>query len=515
MSQQQFRLSSSHKKNFGIMAVVGMVLFLGGLALSNVTWPADAHGSGHHGAATHEDKKHIDHSTTPANDGIPEKDEHGNGGGQNHGEESHKEGNQHIMHFMGHTDPHDVDAHPKPGDPSHGDHGHGHVSDHQEDGTWRRAFLHEGQEVMAHHSTHVTNSTKIGASLLVGTYWWVAVALFGVFFIAVGYMANAGWYVEIKRVLENYYRFLPIGAALLAITFAVFGKDLYAWIAIPEGEDFLIDGKRAVLNLVFLFGTAVLLVGMIYPFAGHMFKKNSLAEEAQGGLTFHNKSIKLAAIILPIFALGFSFCCFLWLMSVDPHWFSTIYAVYCFAGLFVSGMTITMFITTHLHEKGFMPHLSGDHLHDMGKFMFAFSVFWAYIWISQYLLIWYANIPEETIYYWQRLQKYPVLFGLNVAINFAFPFIALMTRKAKRQIASLRSVGRVMLFGRFLDAYLLVAPGVLGEEGGFTTMMMAAGVLLMVGSIFLFVVFKGFEDAPLEATKHPYFDESVHHSTGI
>ena len=147
--------------------------------------------------------------------------------------------------------------------------------------------------------------------------------------------------------------------------------------------------------------------------------------------------------------------------------------------------------------------------------MFAFSVFWAYIWISQYLLIWYANIPEETIYYWNRFQDYKFLFGLNAIINFIFPFIALMTRDAKRKIDSLRSVGRVMMFGRFLDVFLLLVPGVLGAGGGFSVMLMAAGAVLFFGGIFFFVVYKGFEGAPTEARNHPYFEESLHHSTGV
>jgi hypothetical protein len=392
--------------------------------------------------------------------------------------------------------------------------GHGVDDSHQENGTWRRAVVYPEQYTMVHHHKEVTTMGKIGASLLGGTFFWLIVALFGVFFIAVGYLANAGWYVYVKRILENYYRFLPIGGLMILAIFFIFGKDIYEWYALEEGVDALIDHKRGFLNVVFVIITAVFIVG-IWTFMGHLLKKASLSEENEGGLTWYQKSMRYSAIFMPIFALGFVTCAFIWLMSIDAHWFSTIYGVYCFAGLFVSGMTITMFIASHMHEKGFMPRLTGDHMHDMGKFMFAFSVFWAYIWVSQYLLIWYANIPEETVYYYQRLENYQLLFALNVVINFVFPFIALMTRKAKREIASIRSVGRVMLAGRFLDIYLLIAPGVLGAEGGFGTMLMMFGAFLLMGGIFLFVVFKGFEDAPMEATKHPYFEESIHHDTGV
>ena len=502
------------------MAGIGVVLFVAGLLLSNVTWPADKHGDHHavekqakghqdHATGAHE-ATHSDaaHSVAPGGDSAHADDANAvSEGGEQHNADEH--GASHIFKFTSEGGEHAKAE-------AHGDGHHAHESDHQEGATWRRAYLHEGQEIMGHHvKGPATTGAKIGASLLMSSFWWSAVALFGVFFIAVGYVANAGWYLVVKRILENYYRFLPIGAALLLITYFAFGKDIWEWVALPENVDALIDGKRAFLNLGFILGTAALLFGLVYPFVGHMYKKNSLAEEAEGGTVHYFKSVRMSAMFLPVFALGFAFTCFLWLMSVDPHWFSTIYAVYCFAGLFVSGMTVTMFIATHLQKHGYLPSMTSDHLHDIGKFMFAFCVFWAYIWISQYLLIWYANIPEETIYYWSRLQNYPLLFGLKVAVNCVFPFIAMMTRNAKRQADSLRSVGRVILVGRFFDIYLLIAPAVLGADGGFTTMLMAAGAMLVVGAIFLFVVFSGFMDAPMEARKHPFFEETTHHNTGV
>ncbi len=486
---KEFRISSTMKRNFGIMAGLGIVLFVVGLILSNVTLPGEKHGGGH--------------------DAAPAGEEHHDAGGGGH-EEHHSDAGTLIQYAsadkaVGHEE-----------EASHSGHGgHGEESDHlAENGTWRRAFWHQDQLIEAHHSREVTTGSKIGVSLLIGAYFWMAIALFGVFFIAVGYVANAGWYVPTKRVLENYYRFLPIAAVVLLITFFAFGSQIYDWVSIEVGLDSLIDGKRGFLNTVFILGTGGLIVG-VWAALGHVIKGKSLAEDKEGGLVNHKKSIRLSAAFLPVFGVGFSAFSFLWLMSVDPHWFSTIFAVYCFAGLFVSGVTVTMFITTNLKEKGFLPSLGEDQLHDLGKFMFAFSVFWAYIWISQYLLIWYANIPEETIYYWNRFQDYKFLFALNAIINFIFPFIALMTRDSKRKIDSLRNVGRVMMFGRFLDVFLLLVPGVLGAGGGFSIMLMAAGAVLFFGGIFFFVVYKGFEGAPTETRNHPYFEESLHHSTGV
>jgi hypothetical protein len=518
---QRFSLTSKHTKSFAMMAGVGALLFVAGLLLSNVVWPAEKHAAEHAehvkhaaGKAGHGDTHASDHATAGHQE-APHDSAHVSGsdsiahegGEQEVPADNHKGG--HVFKFVSDAEPH--------AKAEHGDsHGHEHHSDHKENGIWRRAVIHPGQDAMTHHSKgEVTNSAKIGSSLFIGAFLWTAVALFGVFFIAIGYAANAGWYVAFKRVVENYYRFLPVGAILLLLVFFVFGKDVWEWLAMEVGTDKLIDGKRAFLNVGFMLGTGGLFIGILYPFFGHMFKKNSLAEDMNGGLEYYKKNIKLSAFFLPLFAIGFSATAFLWIMSVDPHWFSTIFGVYVFAGLFLSGITITMFITTHLREGGYLPNMTSDHLHDIGKFMFAFSVFWAYIWISQYLLIWYANIPEETIYYWNRVQNYPLMFALNVVINFAFPFISLMTREAKRQARSLRFVGRVIIFGRTLDLYLMVAPAVLGVAGGFTTFLMAIGAVLMVGAVFLFIVFKGLEDGEMEAKNHPFFGETAHHSTGV
>lgn len=519
-----FKLTGNYVKSFGGMILLGLVLLFGGWGLSKI-------GGGDHGGHGHETEHHeegeeaVDHSEDHSNAGSVFKftnnqdGEHGHG----HGEEAHGEENSHGGGHASH------------GNEGHGEgHGGGHheAPDHLENGTWRRAYVHPSQVAMVvdgkevHNGVHheVTDASKWGASLLGGTFWWMCVALFGVFFIAVGYVAEAGWYVAIKRVIEPFYRFLPIGGLLLVLIFFIFGEYLWDWrfYALNEFDengkkvlfDTLIDGKRPFLSIVFVFATSVFLIGL-WTLFGHMFRTLSLKEEQSGGYSFHHKSRTFSAMFLPIFGLGFSLTCFLWLMSMEPHWFSTIYAVYCFAGLFTSGAMITALIAMHLKEKGFLPILSGDHVHDLGKFIFAFSVFWAYIWVSQFLLIWYANIPEETIYFYNRQQDFSFLFGANVAINFFFPFLALMTRESKRKHLSLRAVIRVLLVGRFLDMFLLVIPGALGAEYGFSDVVMMAGSFVMLGGVFLLIVFKGFEQTSLVAKNHPFYEESVHHSTGV
>lgn len=499
-----FKFTGNYTKTFGGMIVIGLLLLFGGYGLNKMGGGSDhGHGDGH---------------------GTEQHDDHG---GASH-DEHHSDAGK-VMQFTDHHEEHADEGHHE--EASHGG-GHHMEPDHKENGTWRRAYVHEVQTLleydgrMVHNGAHheVTTSSHFGASLLGGAFWWMCVALFGVFFIAVGYMANAGWYIVVKRIIEPFYRFIPIAIMVMLAVFFIFGENIWDWRYYFQNEyasdgqkvlfDTLLDGKAPFLSVTFIIATGIFIAG-IWTVFGHLLRRNSIAEEKNGGLGYHKSSIRFSAMFLPIFALGFSFFCFLWIMSVDPHWFSTIYAVYCFAGLFVSGASITTLIAMHLNEKGFLPQLHSDHTHDLGKFIFAFSVFWAYIWVSQFLLIWYANIPEETVYYVDRFENYNFLFAANTVINFFFPFLALMTRDSKRKHLSLRAAIRVLLFGRFLDIFLLIAPGVLGAEWAFGDLVMFAGSFTMMGGVFLFIVFRAYEEAALVPKNHPYYEESLHHSTGV
>jgi len=544
-----FKMTGNYMKSFVGMIVVGVLLYFGGYGLTKVGG-GDDHGGAHggeHSEEAHDGGEHSDAGRIAHFAQMEEGDHDGDHAGDHDGDK--EEGETHSSDGdHGGDEDHSEMAAGAHGGGDHGD-GHGgeehgsahgaHHSDHLEDGTWRRAYLHEAQTYIydddgnivmadghpAHDGAHhePNDMSKFGASLLGGTFWWICVALFGIFFMAVGYLANAGWYISIKRIIEPFYRFLPIGGLLLVAIFFIFGEHVWDWRfyemnKMDGGEQVLFDGlidhKAGVLNFVFVVAVGVFLIA-VWTLLGHMFRKASLKEEEVGGLENHKKSIRYSATFLPIFALGFCLLCFTWIMSLEPHWFSTIYAVYSFAGLFVSGAMVTSLIAMHLKEKGHLNVFGSEHMHDMGKFIFAFSCFWAYTWLSQFLLIWYANIPEETVYFYDRFQDYYFLFMANFVINFAFPFLALMTRNAKRKHLSLRSAIRVMLVGRFVDVFLLIAPGTLGATWGFGDMLMFAGAFVLIGGVFLIIVFKGLGETTLLAKKHPFFEESVHHSTGV
>jgi hypothetical protein len=186
---------------------------------------------------------------------------------------------------------------------------------------------------------------------------------------------------------------------------------------------------------------------------------------------------------------------------------------YMFASWFVAGLSTITLVIVFLKDAGYLPMVNENHLHDMGKFMFAFSIFWTYVWFSQFLLIYYANIPEETIYFLERLHgydnKYTGVFFLNIFINFLFPFLVLMTRDAKRQRTFLKVVSCGLLMGHWLDFYNMIMPGTVGENGGFG--LIEFGTLLIYISVFILVVTTALAKAPLVARNHPMLEESIHH----
>lgn len=202
-----------------------------------------------------------------------------------------------------------------------------------------------------------------------------------------------------------------------------------------------------------------------------------------------------------------------WVMSIEPHWYSTLFGWYTFASWHVSGMAVLALTLVFLKDKGLLGHVNANHLHDVGKFMFAFSIFWTYLWIAQYLLIWYANIPEEGIYFIERVRgfdgQYKGVFFLNLFINFVFPFLFFMTRDAKRTPIFLKVGASAILIGHWLDFYLMVMPGTVGANGGFG--FMEFGLVLTFASTFILVVSKAIASAPIVAKNHPMLQESAHH----
>lgn len=359
---------------------------------------------------------------------------------------------------------------------------------------------------------HITKYTSFLANFLLNNIYFLTLALGGLFFVVIHQIVNSGWHTAIKRVPEAFTMWLPFAFVGLLIV-AFFGGELYDWIAVPEGADALIDKKRGFLNTTGWLIRLVIFFGGWY-LGARVLRRFSLKEDEEGGVTpdFYRKSNRVAAMLLVFF--GFTFVLFSidWVKSLEPHWFSTMFGVYMFAGTMATVSAVLGLSVHFLRKLGYMEYVNDAHVHDLFKYCFGFSIFWGYIFIAQYLLIWYSNLPEETMYFDTRFEYYHFWFGLKIALCFAVPFLGFMTRNAKRIPQMFIPVGILVICGHWVDLFLLIMPGSVGEywHFGFTEI----GMFMAFAGLFALVVLTVITKANLVARNHPYLEESVNHSTG-
>ncbi|WBO83101.1 quinol:cytochrome C oxidoreductase [Hymenobacter yonginensis] len=362
---------------------------------------------------------------------------------------------------------------------------------------------------------------RLIVSLWHNNVFFTGVSVVGTVFMAIQYVAYAGWSVLIKRVYEALSAWVIPGGVLMVIIFCLglINNDIFHW-TVPgimekgsETYDAIIAGKSGFLNMPFYLGRMIVFIA-IWAFFTKKLRDLSLAEDLNGGTEYFHKCINVSALFLVLFAVSSSIAAWDWVMSVDVHWFSTMFGWYVFASWWVSGIAATTLCTILLKDAGYLRWVKAGHLHDLGKFMFGFSIFWTYVWFSQFMLIWYANLPEEAVYFNQRLGgfngQYTWLFFFNLLINFAFPFLVLMTRDAKRQMIMLKIVTIAILIGHWFDFYLMIMPATMQENNGF---IIEFGVALVFLGSFLLLMTKRLAQASLVPLHHPFLDESVHHTT--
>jgi len=231
------------------------------------------------------------------------------------------------------------------------------------------------------------------------------------------------------------------------------------------------------------------------------------------GKKFIWKNTIWAALFLIVFALTvMSTIPWLWLMSIDAHWYSTMYSWYTFASTFVSGIALIALFVIYLKNKGYLEYTNEEHLHDLGKFMFAVSVFWTYLWFSQYMLIWYSNQPEETKYFEPRVEgPYRGIFFLNIIINFLAPLLLLMKRDAKRNYTTVTVLAVLIIFGHWLDFFQMVHPGISPDH--VPMMLYDLGIALGFVGLIMLLTARTLASNPLVPKNHPFFKESVIHHT--
>jgi len=348
-------------------------------------------------------------------------------------------------------------------------------------------------------------------NLLLACFFLVGLGLAGVLCMAFHYLTAAGWSVAVRRIPEAMTAVLPWGSAgLLVVFFAQ--PSLYPWtVPHASGDHQPSPFQQWWLSWPFFLGRAVVYLALWNVLAWALVA-NSRRQDTDGELRHTRANVRLSALFLVVFGITFWLASYDWLMSLMPQWYSTIFGLYQFAGLFLGGLAVVALMTVALSRLGPLRSIvRGDHLHDLGKLLFAFSTFWMYIWFCQYMLIWYVNIPEETLYYIERVQEqWASLFWLNVILNWAIPFVVLLPRENKRRPMVLANVALVVLCGRWLDLSLHVLP-FLGNQP-LIGMVVGFGIFLGAIAMFLWSFFRTLGRASLIPCQDPYLVESIGHS---
>lgn len=397
------------------------------------------------------------------------------------------------------------------------------------------AFVLMAIGVISIAAQFITHHEQTWANLLMNNFVFLALALGATFFLAIQYVAEVGWSAVIKRQMEAMSMALPYAGVMMVLIILFGGHHLYHWMddgIATEGSsnyDPIIAGKSAYLNVPF-FWIRVILYFVIWSWFARLFRKNSILMDQGNGAEYWQKNRRNAAIFLVLFAVTESTMSWDFIMSIDTHWFSTLFGWYTFAGLFVTSLAGLTFIVTYLKFKGYLAEINGSHLQDLGKFLFAFSIFWTYLWFAQFMLIWYANLPEEVTYFMLRQDHYRGIWLATFFINFITPFLILMTRDSKRKAGLIMVMSGVIIIGHWLDTYIMVIPGAMitaghhaaahgadaahGAHGILTGHIgwMEIGTALGFLGLFAFIVQNALSKAPLVVKNHPMMEESLHHA---
>jgi hypothetical protein len=372
------------------------------------------------------------------------------------------------------------------------------------------------EDAHAEHQEHLEHvlhqlQNKPWAALYVACIFFMLVSLGVLAFYAIQQVAQAGWSPVLFRVMQGITAYLPVGSVIFFVILILCGlhfNHLFVWLD-PKvvAHDKLIAAKSGYLNFPFwIIRAGIFLIG--WNLYRYYSRKNCLAQDESNDNSFYKKNFKISAGFLVFFIVTESIMSWDWIMSVDPHWFSTLFGWYVFASFLVSGVTVICLISLYLKSKGYLEHVNTSHIHDLAKFMFGFSVFWTYLWFSQFMLIWYANIPEEVTYFITRINDYNLPFFGAVAMNFLFPVLILINTDFKRISWVLVMAGTVILLGHYIDFFNMIMPGTVGNQW-FIGVSEIASVLFFLG-LFLYVVFTALTKAPLLPKRNPFIEESKH-----
>lgn len=371
-----------------------------------------------------------------------------------------------------------------------------------------------------HDAEHIQHQleNKPWANLTVNNFFFLAVSLGALFFLAVQYAAQVSWSVLVFRVMEAMaqYIFIPMIIMLVIVLAGLYGHTNHMWHWMQEGlmikdsgnYDVVIAGKEFYLNKPF-FLLRTILYAIIWIGGAIILRRLSLKmdNDSANSVVLYKRLRTLSIIFLVLYGFSSVTSAWDWIMSIDTHWFSTMFGWYTFAGTFISALTVLTLLVIFLKDRGYLEYVNHSHIHDLAKFMFAFSIFWTYLWFAQYMLQWYSQQPEEVTYFMIRFSgAYQGLFLTMLTLNFVFPILILMSRDTKRNKGFIIAAGIFMIIGHWLDFYIMIMPGTIGTN--WTIGFIEIGTFLGFAGLFLFVVFTAMTKASFVPKNNPLLQES-------
>jgi hypothetical protein len=363
---------------------------------------------------------------------------------------------------------------------------------------------------------------RFWSTMLHNSVYFLLVVNAAMFFFCATSLAWGGWQISFRRVTEAISAsVIPIGIITFVILLSlIFGNktSIYEWLDKDlVAKDIVLNGKKGFLNPTFFIVWTTLTIGLWILLGIKMRKISREIDDTplsvDEGRRYIFKNTVWSSIYIVWFALTVaSTVPWLWLMSINAHWFSTMYSWYTFASTFVAGIALIALFVIYLKNQGYLEYTNEEHLHDLGKFQFAFSIFWTYLWFSQFMLIWYANISEETIYFKNRFEgAYSGIFYLNLVINFLAPLLIFMSRTSKRSYAVVTFMSIALLFGHWLDLYQMVFGSTFKDHVPMN--LFDFGIAAGFVGVIMWQTGTVLSKFPMIPKNHPFLKESIIHHT--
>jgi len=355
------------------------------------------------------------------------------------------------------------------------------------------------------------NPVRGWANILLNNVYFLSLAVGALVFVAIQRVSHSGWSAGFIRVPEAMAGYLPVAAVMLLVMIPG-ARSLYHWAAPGVTDhDLLLAFKSPYLNLPFWILRMVIYLGLwILMFV--IIRRLSLKEDSVGGLEIFRKLEHRSKVFIFIVLITFSFAMIDWIMSIDAHWYSTVFALKDFVAAFHHAAIVITFIVLLMNQRGHFPFLNKSHLGDFSRYIFMLCIIWGYFWFSEFMLIWYANIPEETVYFLPRMrgEGWNFYFYANILINWFLPFVLLMPKATARNRTFLKIVIPFLIVGQFIDLYVQIFPGTVGQQVlGFQEI----GTFVGFAGLFMLVTGWTLSRAGLYAVNHPFLDESKNHHT--